>query len=143
MTLKEFNLQELVCFALYSTANSMVREYRPELDQFDLTYPQFLVMMSLWNEDSVFIKELSHQTYLDAGTLTQVLKRLEAKEFIERQKSSVDERAKVIVLTQKGRNLKQKTSHILEDMACKVRLTAEEQQDLTSLCHKILSRLKK
>ena len=110
MTSNEFNFSEMVCFSLYSTSNSMIREYRPELEKFDLTYPQFLVMMSLWNQDFVYIKELSEQTYLDAGTLTQILKRLENKGFIERTKSEKDERAKVIVLTKEGKLLRNKTS---------------------------------
>jgi len=142
MTTNEFNFSEMVCFSLYSTANSMIREYRPELEKIDLTYPQFLVMMSLWNQDVVYIKELSEQTYLDAGTLTQILKRLENKGFIQRTKSKKDERAKVIVLTQEGKLLKDKTSHIFNDMECRLKLTKEEQKEITTLCNKILTRLR-
>ncbi|OUR86852.1 MarR family transcriptional regulator [Gammaproteobacteria bacterium 42_54_T18] len=142
MTTNEFNFSEMVCFSLYSTANSMIREYRPELEKFDLTYPQFLVMMSLWNQDVVYIKELSEQTYLDAGTLTQILKRLENKGFIQRTKSKKDERAKVIVLTEEGKLLKDKTSHIFNDMECRLKLTKEEQKEITILCNKILTRLR-
>ena len=142
MTTNEFNFSEMVCFSLYSTANSMIREYRPELEKFDLTYPQFLVMMSLWNQDVVYIKELSEQTYLDAGTLTQILKRLENKGFIQRTKSKKDERAKVIILTEEGKLLKDKTSHIFNDMECRLKLTKEEQKEITILCNKILTRLR-
>jgi len=142
MTSNEFNFSEMVCFSLYSTSNSMIREYRPELEKFDLTYPQFLVMMSLWNQDFVYIKELSEQTYLDAGTLTQILKRLENKGFIERTKSEKDERAKVIVLTKEGKLLRNKTSHIFSDMECRLKLTKEEQGEITTLCNKILTRLR-
>jgi DNA-binding MarR family transcriptional regulator len=141
MSNKNFNFSEMVCFSLYSSSNAMIRKYRPQLKQFDLTYPQFLVMMSLWNKDSVYIKELSEQTYLDAGTLTQVLKRLESKGFIERKKSLLDERAKVIILTESGMLLQDSTAHIFEEMECKVKLTKEEQKEVTSICNKILSRL--
>ena len=96
MSTSEFNFSEMVCFSLYSTSNVMIRRYRPQLAEFELTYPQFLVMMCLWNKDSVNIKELSEQTYLDAGTLTQILKRLEKKEFIRCNKSLEDEIAKII-----------------------------------------------
>jgi DNA-binding MarR family transcriptional regulator len=80
----------------------MIREYRPQLDEFDLSYPQFLVMMSLWNKNGVFIRELSEQVLLDAATLTSILKRLEKKGFIIRIKSFLDERAKEIKLTKTG-----------------------------------------
>jgi DNA-binding MarR family transcriptional regulator len=120
----------------------MVREYRPELEELDLTYPQFLVMMSLWNKDAVYIKELTQQTYLDAATLTQVLKRLEKKGYIDRQKSEEDERAKVIVLTERGLALNGQASHILNGMECKLRLTKKEQLELTAICNKILGRLR-
>ncbi len=142
MAVTEFNFSEMVCFSLYSTSNAMIREYRPELEKFDLTYPQFLVMMSLWNQDFVYIKELSEQTYLDAATLTQILKRLENKGFIQRTKSEKDERAKVIVLTDKGKLLKKKTSHIFNNMECRLELTQDEQKEITTLCNKILTRLR-
>jgi len=138
----EFNFSEMICFSLYSTSNAMIREYRTEFEKFALTYPQFLVMMSLWNVDSVYIKELSEQTYLDAATLTQILKRLEKKGFIQRIKSEKDERAKVIVLTKEGKLLKDETSHIFDDMKCRLKLTQEEQKEMTSLCNKILTRLR-
>ncbi len=142
MTTTEFNFSEMICFSLYSTSNSIIREYRPELEKFDLTYPQFLVMMSLWNQDSVYIKELSEQTYLDAGTLTQILKRLESKGFILRIKSEKDERAKVIKLTEEGNLLKKETSHIFKNMECRLELTKDEQEEITTLCNKILTRLR-
>ena len=106
----------------------MIREYRPQLDKFDLTYPQFLVMMSLWNKDGVFIKELSEQIFLDAGTLTPLLKRLEKKGFIQRINSSLDERAKIIKLTKSGVSLKSKTSQIFKNMECRIKLTKDEQE---------------
>lgn len=142
MTTNEYNFSEMMCFSLYSTANAMIREYRPELEKFNLTYPQFLVMMSLWNRDFVYIKELTEKTYLDAGTLTQILKRLENKGFIQRTKSEKDERAKVIVLTKEGQLLKNKTSHIFSNMECRLNLTKEEQKEVTTLCNKILARLR-
>lgn len=142
MTTNEYNFSEMMCFSLYSTANAMIREYRPELEKFNLTYPQFLVMMSLWNRDFVYIKELTEKTYLDAGTLTQILKRLENKGFIQRTKSEKDERAKVIVLTKEGQLLKNKTSHIFSNMECRLNLTKKEQKEVTTLCNKILARLR-
>ncbi len=142
MSTKEFDFSEMVCFSLYSASNAMIRDYSPKLREYDLTYPQFLVMMSLWNNDSVYIKALTEQTYLDAGTLTQVLKRLEGKGLIKRNKSLVDERAKTIVLTKTGLSLKDKTSHIFDKMECKIKLSADEQKAITSICSKILLQLR-
>lgn len=141
MSTKEFDFSQMVCFSLYSASNSMVRNYGPQLRQFDLTYPQFLVMMSLWNKDSVYIKELTAQTYLDAGTLTQVLKRLEDKGLIKRNKSLEDERAKIVVLTKEGLSLKYNTTHIFEEMECKIKLSIDEQHAITSICSKIINQL--
>ena len=141
MTTQSFNFTEMVCFSLYSTSNAMIREYRPQLDEFKLTYPQFLVMMSLWNKDSVSIKELTEQILLDAATLTAILKRLENKQYIQVNLSPLDKRAKVIKLTKQGRNLRDKTSHIFENMECKIKLSSSEQQQLISVCNNILSRL--
>jgi len=137
-----YNFSAMVCFSLYSTSNAMIREYRPQLDEFDLTYPQFLVMMSLWNKDGVLIKELTEQVLLDAATLTPILKRLENKGFIRRIKSSLDERAKVIKLTKEGLSLQNKTSHIFKNMECRIKLTKTEQKEITNICSKILSRLR-
>ncbi len=142
MAKQQYNFAEMVCFSLYSTSNAMIREYRPQLDKFDLTYPQFLVMMSLWNKDGVFIKELSEQIFLDAGTLTPLLKRLEKKGFIQRINSSLDERAKIIKLTKSGVSLKSKTSQIFKNMECRIKLTKDEQENITTICNKILSRLR-
>jgi DNA-binding MarR family transcriptional regulator len=106
-----------------------------------LTYPQFLVMMSLWNKDNVFIKELTEQTLLDAATLTAILKKLELKNFIKCNQSDKDKRAKVIRLTETGKALKNKTSHIFKNMECRLKLTKIEQKQLIATCHNILSRL--
>ena len=141
MTTQSFNFTEMVCFSLYSTSNAMIREYRPQLDEFKLTYPQFLVMMSLWNKDSISIKELTEQILLDAATLTAILKRLENKRYIQVKLSHLDKRSKVIKLTKLGKSLRDKTSHIFENMECRIKLSPTEQKQLISVCHNILSRL--
>jgi len=119
----------------------MIREYRPQLDEFKLTYPQFLVMMSLWNKDSVSIKELTEQILLDAATLTAILKRLENKRYIQVKLSNLDKRKKNIKLTKLGKNLRDKTSHIFENMECKIKLSSTEQKQLINVCNNILSHL--
>ena len=138
---KEFDFSTMVCFLLDSTSNAMIRGYRPELAKFDLTYPQFLVMMTLWNNDNILIKEISKSTSFDSGTLTPILKRLENKAYIKRVSSKIDERAKLIVLTDKGKSLKEQTSYIFKNMECKIELTEEEQKQISSICNKILNKL--
>ena len=101
----------MVCFLLNSTSNAMIREYRPYLDEFQLTYPQYLVMMTLWNEDNILIKDISKETYFDSGTLTPILKRLEEKSYIQRVPSLEDEQGKLIKLTQNGKELKKNFSY--------------------------------
>ena len=141
MASQKYCFQEFVCFSLYSAANAMVREYREDLDEFELTYPQFLVMMALWNQNAVNIKMLSEQIYLDAATLTQILKRLESKGYIQRKVSQEDERAKIIELTKLGKSLENKTAHIFKNMANTIKLSKGEQKEVTNICHKIMTRI--
>lgn len=138
---KEFDFSKMVCFLLNSTSNAMIREYRPYLDEFQLTYPQYLVMMTLWNKDNILIKDISRETYFDSGTLTPILKRLEEKSYIQRVPSLEDERGKLIKLTQNGKELKEKTSHIFKSMECKIELSKEEQEEIGRICNKILTKL--
>lgn len=137
----EFDFSTMVCFLLDSTSNAMIRAYRPELEKFDLTYPQFLVMMTLWNKDNILIKEISKTTFFDSGTLTPILKRLEKKSYIKRVSSKIDERAKLIVLTDKGKSLKEQTSYIFRSMECTLALTENEKEEIARICNKVLKKL--
>ncbi|GAA5192066.1 MarR family transcriptional regulator [Ferrimonas gelatinilytica] len=96
------SLDNQLCFALYSASNAVIRLYRPLLAPFGLTYPQFLVMLALWQQDSVPLKVLSQRTRLDPGTITPIVKRLEEKGLLVRQPDPEDERAKRVVLTDSG-----------------------------------------
>jgi DNA-binding MarR family transcriptional regulator len=100
------NLSDNVCFTLYSATNALIRAFRPILEAYDLTYPQYIVMHSLWYNNQVSLKALSHDTHLDSGTLTPIVKRIEAKGLLTRQVSNEDERKKVISLTEQGMQLK-------------------------------------
>lgn len=127
-------LENQVCFSLYSAANAMVRAYRPLLDALDLTYPQYLAMMVMWQESGLSVKALGEKLYLDSGTLTPLLKRLEAKGLVTRGRSEVDERVRVLVLTSEGEALKAQASQIPELMRCKVGASIEQLQQLKLLC---------
>src|SRR5215470_5822977 len=97
-----------VCFAVYSTAHAFNRFYKPLLDKLGLTYPQYLVMLVLWEEDGLPVKEIGERLFLDSGTLTPLLKRLEAAGLLKRTRSKEDERQVIVALTPQGEALKEK-----------------------------------
>ena len=97
-----------LCFAIYSTAHAFNRVYKPLLDRLGLTYPQYLVMLVLWEGDGLAVKEIGERLFLDSGTLTPLLKRLEAAHLIRRTRSSEDERQVLIALTAQGQALREK-----------------------------------
>ena len=101
-------LDNQICFAVYSTAHAFNRFYKPLLDKLGLTYPQYLVMMVLWERDGVPVKDIGERLFLDSGTLTPLLKRLEAAGLLKRTRSSEDERQVLIALTPQGHALKEK-----------------------------------
>src|SRR3978361_1122974 len=101
-------LDNQVCFAIYSTAHAFNRVYKPLLDRIGLTYPQYLVMLVLWERDGLSVKAIGEQLFLDSGTLTPLLKRLEAAELIKRTRSTQDERQMLISLTSRGQALREK-----------------------------------
>src|SRR5437868_14916276 len=111
-----------LCFAVYSTAHAFNRLYKPLLDRLGLTYPQYLVMLVLWEQDGVAVKEIGERLYLDSGTLTPLLKRMEAAGLVKRTRSTEDERQVLIALTPQGQALKEKArtvpQSILAASAC-------------------------
>ncbi len=127
-------LSDNVCFALYTATNSLVRAFRPLLDEYDLTYPQYIVMHSLWYKNDVSLKELSQDTHLDSGTLTPIVKRLELKGLLTRKVSDLDERKKVISLTQKGSQLKQDAQELTAKLESRSSMSAESIEALRVLC---------
>ena len=113
-----------LCFAVYSTAHAFNRFYKPLLDRLGLTYPQYLVMLVLWERDGVPLKDIGERLFLDSGTLTPLLKRLEAAQLVRRTRSAADERQVLIALTPQGLALKEKAravpQSILAATACSV-----------------------
>ena len=105
-------LDNQLCFALYSTSLAMTKVYKPLLDELGLTYPQYLAMLVLWERDGLMVSELGERLYLDSGTLTPLLKRLEASGFISRVRDEKDERRVNITLTSTGRKLKTRAAKI-------------------------------
>ncbi|QYK11737.1 MarR family transcriptional regulator [Shewanella rhizosphaerae] len=127
-------LSDNVCFALYTAANALVRAYRPLLQECDLTYPQYLAMQALWLKDNASLTDLSQATRLDLGTLTPIVKRLEAKGLVVRHVDSRDERKKVIQVTQAGEALKQEALALKQQLLEKVSVSDIELEQLRQVC---------
>lgn len=123
-------LSNMVCFAIYSTANALMRAYQPILAGLDLTYPQFLVMIVLWEEDDRTVSEIGAKLNLDSGTLTPLLKRLEAAGRIMRRRDPRDERQVRITLTAEGRDLRKAAEAVPEQVFCALGQPLDELKDL-------------
>ena len=119
---KMLKLSSQLCFPLYACAKEIVKKYKPFLDELDLTYTQYITMMVMWENEKVNVKELGELLYLDSGTLTPVLKKLEQKKFINRHRDKDDERVLNVTLTDVGRELKDKALDVPKKMgACLIR----------------------
>jgi DNA-binding MarR family transcriptional regulator len=115
---ERLKLENQLCFALYEASRATIDIYRPLLDELGITYPQYLVLLILWERGSCSVKEIGRLLHLDSGTLSPLLKRLEAAGFINRQRRPSDERVVDISLTEKGHALKQRAASIPEQFAC-------------------------
>jgi len=111
-------LDHQLCFALYSSSLLMTKLYKPVLGALGLTYPQYLALLVLWEADAISVRELGEKLYLDSGTLTPLLKRMEAAGWLTRERATDDERRVVVALTAAGRALRRKAAHIPETVAC-------------------------
>ena len=131
-------LSNQVCFPTYAVANKIIRRYQPLLKELDLTYTQYITMMVLWEKGEVNEKELVRCLYLKANTLTDLLRKLKKKGFIEILKDENDRRNIVIRLTDKGRELKKKAVHVPKTLAEEQWLTEEEFLTFKSLLYKLL-----
>jgi MarR family transcriptional regulator, organic hydroperoxide resistance regulator len=119
-------LDNQICFAVYSTAHAFNRVYKPLLDRLGLTYPQYLVMLVLWERDGVPVKVIGERLFLDSGTLTPLLKRLEAAQLIKRARSTEDERQVLIALTPQGQALQDKARNVPHAIIAAAACTAAE-----------------
>lgn len=131
-------LENQLCFPLYAVSKEIVKKYKPFLDALDLTYTQYITMMVMWEHKTMNVKELGEYLYLDSGTLTPVLKKLEQKGWLVRKRDSKDERVLNVTLTKEGDELKEKAVKIPEKMGKCINLTKEESETLYKVLHKIL-----
>ncbi|KNZ43405.1 MarR family winged helix-turn-helix transcriptional regulator [Acetobacterium bakii] len=131
-------LENQLCFPLYATAKEVVKRYKPYLDELGLTYTQYIAMMVLWEHKTINVKSLGEFLYLDSGTITPLLKRLEAAGFIVRKRDSNDERNVIVSLTLKGEELKEPASKIPEKISKCLPISDEEARTLYQILYKIL-----
>ncbi|MBQ2974643.1 MAG: MarR family transcriptional regulator [Clostridia bacterium] len=131
-------LENQLCFPLYACSREIVKRYKPFLDEIGLTYTQYIVMMVMWERKSVNVKELGECLYLDSGTLTPLLKKLEFKGYVTRMRSDKDERNLVVAITDEGEKLKDKAVEIPFQIAGCTNLTPEEGVQLYGILYKIL-----
>jgi DNA-binding MarR family transcriptional regulator len=131
------DLNEQVCYALYSTSRVVTQAYKPLLEPLNLTYPQYVVMMALWDKDKVTISEVAETTRISNATLTPLLRRLEANTYIERRVTETDERQKSIVLTSAGKTLARKAKKASKTALCATGLAEKDVTKLMSLCQQI------
>lgn len=134
-------LENQLCFPLYACAKEIVRKYKPILDELDLTYTQYITMMVMWDKKELNVKELGENIYLDSGTLTPVLKKLEAKGYVKRIRSKDDERILLVILTEKGENLKQHALSIPDKIGQCIDLESDDIITLRQLLNKMLNKL--
>lgn len=133
-------LENQLCFPLYASAKEVVKKYKPLLDEIDLTYTQYITMMVMWDKKELNVKELGEYLYLDSGTLTPVLKKLESKKYIERRRSKEDERNLIVTLTQTGEDLKEKAKDIPVRLGECLPISEDEIKQLYVLLYKLLGK---
>ena len=131
-------LDNQICFPLYAASKEIIRRYKPILDELDITYTQYLVLLVLWEQDGILVKDLGARLYLDSGTLTPLLKKLESKGYISRNKGEKDEREVYISLTSLGKEIKTKAYNVPLSIGACVKLNEEEAKTLYTLLYKIL-----
>ena len=143
MSLNKYDALKLdnqLCFPLYAASREVIKRYRPYLDEIDITYTQYITMMVFWEKKEINVKELGKLLFLDSGTLTPVLKSLEAKGYVHRYRSKEDERVLMVEITDEGEALKEKAAEIPAKVGGCVALKPEEAKQLYTLLQKVLGR---
>lgn len=131
-------LQNQLCFPLYAASKEVVRLYKPFLDEIGLTYTQYIAMMALWESRSLSVKEIGERLYLDSGTLTPLLKKMETQGLVSRARSAADERSVIVTLTDKGEALKQRALEVPAKMSKCIPLSQQEAKTLYNLLYRVL-----
>ncbi len=133
MNYEQLRLDNQICFPIYVASRLFVREYQPYLDELGITYPQYLVLMVLWEKDQLTVGEIAGKLLLNTNTITPLLKRMESQGLIERQRSGTDERKVIVALTTQGRELQASAAHIPEQFVSGLLSNAMSLEDLKRL----------
>lgn len=133
------HLEHQLCFPLYACSREVIKLYKPVLNRIGLTYTQYITMLLLWEHRSLTAKELGEYLYLDSGTLTPLLKKLEAKGLLTRRRSAMDERSLIVTITEAGTQLRDQALHVPEEMDHLPLLAPEERSQLRQLLYKLLN----
>lgn len=134
-------LSKQLCFAIYSASHAFTRAYRILLEPLGLTYPQYLVMLVLWDRDGMRVKEIGSELFLDSGTLTPLLKRLEGLGYVRRVRDTTDERQVSILLTSAGQALREKAAAVPNDLICMTQLDLESHNELAERISRLRTNL--
>lgn len=134
-------LANQLCFPLYACSREIIRQYKPFLDKLELTYTQYIAMMVLWEKKCVNVKEMGEALYLDSGTLTPLLKKLEAKGLLTRKRSEADERNLIVRITEAGEALKERAVTVPESIARCTNLEPQEAVLLYRILYKMLGKV--
>ncbi|WP_342164032.1 MarR family transcriptional regulator [Methylobacterium sp. SD21] len=138
---ESLRLDNQLCYALYAAAHRMTKSYRPLLERLGVTYPQYLVLLVLWEQDGVTVSEIGRRLRLDSGTLTPVLKRLESAGFLRRTRRQSDEREVEIGLTDQGRELRVEAATVRETVMCQLEMSEPEIRNLRRDLNLVIDRL--
>lgn len=137
----QLKLDNQLCFPLYACAKEVVRRYKPLLDEIDLTYTQYITMMVMWDVEEISVKALGEYLYLDSGTLTPVLKTLEAKGFVSRARSLEDERNLIVTITDRGRNLQEQAKDIPYKLGACLQIEQDDALELHRILRKFMEQM--
>lgn len=132
-----------MCFSIYAASKEIIRRYRPLLETLDLTYTQYLVLMVLWETSPISFQQLSDKLYLDSGTLSPVLKKMEKKELLTRTRLQNDERKVMLALTEKACQLREKACQIPERMFCMLQIDRDQAKAIRDALHRLVAHLPK
>ena len=135
-------LENQLCFPLYACAKEVVRRYTPLLEPLGLTYTQYIAMMVMWEHKSISVRDMGKMLFLDSGTLTPMLKKMEKSGWISRRRSREDERMVIVTITEKGEMLQEKAADVPVRMAGCVTLENNEAMQLYALLHKLMKTFK-
>ena len=135
-------LSKQLCFPLYACSREMIKLYKPWLDKLELTYTQYITMLVLWDHKAMTVKALGQELYLDSGTLTPLLKKLEEKGLVTRRRSEQDERNLIVTLTDRGEAMRDDALHIPAEMTKCINLTRDDIRELYRMLYQMLEYVK-